>query len=110
MAAFRPVRVRSVAGVISGSWEQRKKFAVRAAGMFEKGKRKVENMSKIQTTQRTSKFWKMTQAVGVLGIIGCVVYAMIAKSEPATAKAIIVGTLAASVWVFGRVGAWWCHE
>ena len=66
--------------------------------------------SKIQTTQRTSKFWKLTQAVGVLGILGCVAYGMIYKTSEVTAQSILVGVLASTVWVFGRIGAWWCHE
>lgn len=64
----------------------------------------------VQTTQKTGKFWKLLQMVGVLGILGCATWGMIARDSETSVNCIVIGLPAAAVWAFGRVGAWWFHE
>ena len=69
-------------------------------------------MGRTQTTESTGKLWKLIQMVGVVGILAGATWFMVGYAGDdgnASAGGMVLGVLAAPVWVFGRVGAWWFH-
>src|SRR5690606_17171556 len=71
-----------------------------------------------QTTQATGKLWKLAQLVGMLTFFGSIVRGIMNGSSATTAEetgssiagAILLGTLGLTVWIVGRIGAWWFHR
>ena len=66
----------------------------------------------VQTTQATSKIWKLIQLIGVLAIIVSVFLIMIGIDQEMpvqTVGGVLVLLAGISGWIVGRLGAWWFH-
>jgi len=67
-------------------------------------------MNQVQTIEKTSKKWKSVQLVGVLLLllspVMCV--GLVQSHEPPAVGAVmfLAGT---TLWLVGRIGAWWNH-
>lgn len=73
-------------------------------------------MAKTVTTQATGKKWKLIQLIGtgliVWGIVGCMLIddkseEQVKSKETTTACLLVFGGV--TVFLFGRIGAWWFH-